>query len=229
MARDAGLPMILVVAAGRRRLGASVTASLVALAAMHEGARVAWLDALAEGGPGTLPERVGRAGAYDLAVIDAGASAEAVHAAVALPGRRTLLLVTGDDRADLAAGYAVLKSAVSRADDLALAAAATRLAPDAARWACDVLAESCARFLGRPLLVAGALPDDPTLAAALAAGMPIGDAADGSPTAGAAAEVARALRAPQHPLSPASLPAGARRAASLPLDPSLPRRSPQVR
>ncbi|HYD52450.1 MAG TPA: hypothetical protein VEA99_07475 [Gemmatimonadaceae bacterium] len=203
---------IVVVAAGRPGLGASVVAALVALAAMTEGEQVLWIEADApEGGPDTLAARVANADAYELVVVDAGARADAAAAACALEGERTLLLVVGDERADLAASYAMAKAVVMAAERDAnrlpptLAVVANRLDAVSARWAAESLADACRRFLGRPMLVAGHLPDDPTLAAAIAAGMPIADAAHGSPASDAAAAVRRRLRAPSDASAPPSL------------------------
>jgi MinD-like ATPase involved in chromosome partitioning or flagellar assembly len=190
MARE----QVIAVACGRPGLGASVVAALVALAAMGEGTRVLWIEAHApEGGPDTLAARVAAAGAHDLVVVDAGSRIDGVDAACAL-GDCTLLLVLGDARADLAVGYAMAKHAAARPAAPALAAVTNRLDALSARWAAESLADACARFLGRPMLVAGHLADDPTLAAALAAGMPVADAAAGSPVMDAARHALRALR-----------------------------------
>jgi hypothetical protein len=49
----------------------------------------------------------------------------------------------------------------------------------------DSLTEACSKFLGRPVSFAGAVPDDPNFAHALAAGLSAVDAAAGSPAADA--------------------------------------------
>jgi MinD-like ATPase involved in chromosome partitioning or flagellar assembly len=191
MARDR-LPII-VVASGRPGLGCSVVSSLVALAAMSDGSRVSWLEAHADGGPETLATRVDTAGEHDLVVIDAGSHLDGILASCAIAGRRTLLLVTGEARADLAAAFAVAKSVHSRPDAPAIAIASNRLDDSSGQWAAEILVEACGRFLGRSPLIAGVIPDDASLAAALAAGMSIGDAAQGSPTLEAAKRVVTAL------------------------------------
>lgn len=203
---------VIIVASGRRGLGSTVVAALVALAAMAAGRRVAWLEAEApEGGPDTLAGRLANAESHDLAVIDAGASPDAVRAACALTAAPMLLVVTGDDRADMAASYGAIKLALAANADASLAIVANRVDASAGRWAAEALADACARFLDRAARVAGTIPDDPTLAAALAAGMPIADAAEGSPVSEAAARVAQLLfsSAP----TDRSTPDGARRAA----------------
>jgi MinD-like ATPase involved in chromosome partitioning or flagellar assembly len=169
--------------------------SLVALAAMSDGTRVLWLEAnAADADPATLAARVEGAGDHDLVVIDAGSRLEGLLSSCAIAGRRTVLLVTGESRADLAAAYAVAKSVHSQPDAPAIAIASNRLDEDSGQWAGEILVEACARFLGRTPVIAGVIPDDATLSAALSAGMTIADAADGSPALEAARQVVSVLR-----------------------------------
>jgi MinD-like ATPase involved in chromosome partitioning or flagellar assembly len=188
------LPVI-IVATGRPGLGCSVVSSLIALAAMSDGSRVLWLEAnAADGGPDTLAARVAQAGEHDLLVVDAGSRLDGLFASCSLGGRRTLLLVTGESRPDLAAAYAVAKSAHSHPDAPAIAIASNRLDDSSGQWAAEILVEACGRFLGRAPIIAGVIPDDATLSAALSAGMTIADAAEGSPTLDAARQILSVLR-----------------------------------
>lgn len=189
---------LIAVAGGRPGLGTSVVAALVALAAMRDGAHVAWLESHApDGGPETLAARLAAelsdTRSSDLVVVDAGARLDGIAAACAVPATCTLLLVTSDAAADIAAAFAVAKAASALSHPPALAVVASRLDAAAGRWACETVADACARWLGRTITVAGTIPNDPTLAAALAAGMPVADAADGSPAADAARLVAHAV------------------------------------
>jgi len=198
---------VIAVACGRPGLGGSVVSALVALAAMAQGARVLWLEAYApEGGPETLAARVASAGAHDLVVVDAGSRMHGIAAACTLSTECTLLLVVGDARADLAASFAVAKFASNLAYPPALSVVSNRVDPTSGTWAANALANACARFLDRAMAVVGHVPDDPTLAAALAAGMPIADAAHGSPASEAAALLIESLLAP--PRFSSFLPAG---------------------
>lgn len=205
MARDQ-VPVI-AVACGRPGLGGSVVAALVALAAMTHGERVLWLEAYApDGGPETLAARHAAAGAHDLVVVDAGSRLHGIAAACTLSTECTLLHVVGDARADLAASFAVAKVASNLAYPPALAVVSNRVDPTSGTWAANALANACTRFLDRTMSVAGHVPDDPTLAAAIAAGMPIADAAHGSPASEAAALLIESLLSPTRFSS--SLPAG---------------------
>lgn len=192
MARDQ-VPVI-AVACGRPGLGGSVVAALVALAAMELGDRVQWLESHApDGGPETLASRLDASGAHDLVVVDAGSRLHGIAAACTLSTDCTLLLVVGDARADLAASFAAAKVASHLAYPPSLAVVSNRVDPTSGTWAANALANACSRFLDRPMSVAGHVPDDPTLAAAIAAGMPIADAALGSPASEAAALLLESL------------------------------------
>jgi hypothetical protein len=70
---------------------------------------------------------------------------------------------------------------------------ANRASDDDAAFIVAQLAEGARRFLGRELPLAGALPDDACLEAALRAGMPLPDAAAGSPAAAAVEAMAARL------------------------------------
>ena len=52
-----------------------------------------------------------------------------------------------------------------------------------AKEACDYLVTACTHFLGRAIDIAGVVPDDACLQAAVGAGMSVYDALDGSPAA----------------------------------------------
>jgi MinD-like ATPase involved in chromosome partitioning or flagellar assembly len=122
---------------------------------------------------------------YDLVVVDAGSRLEAVLTACA-GGVSRLLLVTTTDPIAMAATHALLKAVDARQPGLPVDVLVNRAAaPDAERVAAQ-LGDAAARFVGRELGFAGAIPDDPCLQGGLGAGMTVQDAAAGSPAALAA-------------------------------------------
>lgn len=131
-------------------------------------------------------------------VLDAGARLDAVHAAAeaaraVAPRATELLVVAGREPVALAASYALVKALGERAPDLPASVVANRAGDDDAAFIVAQLAEGARRFLGRELPLAGALPDDACLDAALRAGMPLPDAAAGSPAAAAVEAMAARL------------------------------------
>ncbi len=165
----------------------STTLTLVAGGAAHSGDR----------GPVAAAERracmrrlSGLAERMDLVVFDCGARLDAVAAAMASHSSEQLLAITaGGDAVSLAATYALCKAARARASALSVELLVNRIhGPDAARCF-DAVDAGTRQFLGTTLRFAGALPFDPTLEAALRAGMPFLDSAAGSPAAIAAHEV----------------------------------------
>src|SRR6185312_9134258 len=62
---------------------------------------------------------------------------------------------------------------------------ANRHSESLAEEACEFLIGACSHFLGRTIDVAGVVPDDPCLQAAVGAGMTVRDALEGSPAADA--------------------------------------------
>lgn len=160
--------------------------------------------------------------AHDVVVLDAGSRLDAVRAglqtawAAARAGDGNLavrlLVVTGSDPIALAAAYALVKGVA--ADDAAdrpslpIDVLASRLDDDEARRTFEHVDAAARQFLQQPLRFAGTLPDDATLAVALRAGMPLQDAAVGSPAAVAMQTIAARLTAP----SPATAAARSGRA-----------------
>ncbi|GLC25384.1 P-loop NTPase [Roseisolibacter agri] len=165
---------------------------------------------------------------HELVVVDAGsrldgvrAGLETAHAAAqaanAADGNLAvrLLVVTGSDPIALAASYALVKSvaagdAASDLPPLSVDVLASRLDDDEARHAFEHLDAAARQFLQQPLRFVGAVPDDATLAVALRAGMPLQDAATGSPAAIAMQSVATKLAVP----SPATAARGGRSATT---------------
>lgn len=121
---------------------------------------------------------------YDAVVIDGGSRLETIAALVDMMSPR-LALVTSADRLSLAANYALVKSLVARDPGLAISIVANRHGEDVAAEACEFLRGACTHFLGRSLDIAGAIPDDACLQAAVGAGMTIADASEGSMAADA--------------------------------------------
>jgi flagellar biosynthesis protein FlhG len=121
---------------------------------------------------------------FDLVVIDGGSRLDTISAIAELVDP-TLLLVTSADRLALAANYALVKAMRAGRANLEISVVANRHGSAVADEACDFLTGACSHFLGRPIDVAGTIPDDPCLQAAVGAGMSVRDALDGSPAADA--------------------------------------------
>jgi flagellar biosynthesis protein FlhG len=121
---------------------------------------------------------------HGLVVIDGGSRLESVLAACEA-GVGLLLTVTNADRICLAATYALVKAVGSRLGDRPVAVLGNRLDDDVAREAASLVESASRHFLERSILFAGSIPDDACLSAGIAAGMPVQDAATGSPAAAA--------------------------------------------
>jgi flagellar biosynthesis protein FlhG len=120
---------------------------------------------------------------YQLVVIDAGSTVDAIVTACGDGGR--FLAVTAPDRIAVISTYALIKLMHLRCPHVALEVVANRCDEDVAARTIDSLTEACEKFLGRPVDFAGAVPDDPNFTNALAAGLSAVDAAAGSPAADA--------------------------------------------
>ena len=134
---------------------------------------------------------------FDLVVVDGGSRLEPVLAACA-GGVGRLLAVTIPERISLAATYALLKAVEARHPDAALELLVNRSDELSARAAFDDVAAATTHFLARGIGFAGALPDDDCLRAAIAAGMTLQDAAEGSPAAALLHPVALRLAREAH-------------------------------
>lgn len=119
---------------------------------------------------------------YDCVIVDGGSHLETLLA-IANCGVGQALTVTDADRIALAANFALLKVLGQRTPSVRTSVLVNRHDELVALRAGSQLADACARFIDRDVALAGAVPDDVCLRAALGAGMPIGDAADGSPAA----------------------------------------------
>jgi MinD-like ATPase involved in chromosome partitioning or flagellar assembly len=164
--------------------GTSTTAAILAASAAAIGRPAP------RSGPGDAPH------ATAPRLIDAGAELAAVRDALARNPGALLLVVTGTGPASLAAAFALVKAtAADRAEIIVVGGDSAEAAAAHAR-----LDEGARHFLGRPLPLAAAVPEDPSLAVALAAGMPVHEAAAGSPAAAALHALAeRAALAPAPP------------------------------
>jgi MinD-like ATPase involved in chromosome partitioning or flagellar assembly len=129
-----------------------------------------------------------------LIVLDGGSRLDAVcaccesAAAPANAGGVRLLVVTDTDPIALAASYALVKAARERTAALPDGAVTcdvivNRHDEDSAALGFAQIAQASADFLGATVRHAGTIPDDGSLALALRAGMPLQDAAAGSPAA----------------------------------------------
>jgi flagellar biosynthesis protein FlhG len=131
-------------------------------------------------------------GAFDLVVIDGGSRLDTVSAIVETLDPH-VLLATSADRLSLAANYALVKSLRARRDDLEISIVANRNGESVAEEACEFLIGACSHFLGHAIEIAGVVPDDPCLQAAIGAGMSVRDALEGSPAADAARKLLNAM------------------------------------
>lgn len=163
---------------------------------------LAWLDPRFALLPGGLPasdqgpvlggaerriafRRVATVGAgFDRVIIDAGARLDGVVAACGAEAS-ALLVVTAPDAVANAAAFAITKAVARQHPQVALAAIANRASDDEGTALLEQLADGCHRFLDRPIDVLGTVPTDDLLDRALRAGLPLADAARGSPAAGA--------------------------------------------
>ncbi len=130
--------------------------------------------------------------AHDCVIIDGGARLDNIMAATGA-GVTASLVVTDADRISLAANYAVIKVLAQRAVGVPCHVLVNRHDESVSRAAGVRLADACQQFLNLELGQAGWLPDDACLRAAVGAGMPIGDAVDGSPAANAMQSVMKRL------------------------------------
>jgi flagellar biosynthesis protein FlhG len=135
-------------------------------------------------------------GSFDLVVVDCGARFDNVVSAV-IPhsGERLLAVTAGADPIGLAATYALCKAVHTRHGALPIDVLVNRHEGSEASRCFDTIDAGARQFLGTALRLAGAVPADPTLDAALRSGMPFPDAAAGSPAAVAAHDVVMRLLA----------------------------------
>jgi len=133
----------------------------------------------------TALARLGRIYArFQLVIFDGGSRLDTVTAITELVDP-ALLLVTSADRLALAANYALVKTVHTRRPDALVSVISNRDDRAAAADACEFLVGACSHFLGRTLDVAGTVPDDPSLLAAVTSGVSVRDAANGSAAAAA--------------------------------------------
>lgn len=126
----------------------------------------------------------------DLVVVDCGARLDPVLASITPHANERLVAVSaGSDPVALAATYALCKAVHTRHRALPVDVLVNRHEGSEAARCFDAIDAGARQFLGLSLRLAGAIPADPTLDAALRRGMPFPDAAAGSPAALAAHDV----------------------------------------
>jgi flagellar biosynthesis protein FlhG len=126
----------------------------------------------------------------DLVVVDCGARFDSLLAAIAPHANERLVAISsGSDPIGLAATYALCKAVGQRHSAFPVDVLVNHHDVREATRCFDAIDAGARQFLGRPLRLAGAVPTDSTLDAALRAGMPFLDAAAGSPAAVAAHEI----------------------------------------
>ena len=121
---------------------------------------------------------------FDLVLFDGGSRLDTITAISELTDP-AVLLVTSADRLSLAANYALVKSVRMCRPNAPISVVANRHGEALSAEACEYLVDACAHFLAGTIAIAGSIPDDPCLQAAVGAGMTVRDALSGSPAADA--------------------------------------------
>lgn len=116
---------------------------------------------------------------YDLVVVDAGATLDTMLA-VCADGVGRFLAVGGADRIAAVATYALIKALHAAHPALQVEILANRHDAETAERSYGHVRAAADHFLDRDIPFAGTIPDDPLFASALAAGMGVHEAADGS-------------------------------------------------
>jgi len=119
---------------------------------------------------------------YQLIIFDGGSRLDTITAISELVDP-AVLLVTSADRLALAANYALVKAVSARRPNAIVSVLANRHGEALANEACEFLVGACTHFLGRAIDIAGCVPDDACLQAAVCAGMSVYDALEGYPAA----------------------------------------------
>lgn len=139
----------------------------------------------------------------DLVVIDCGSRLDSVLAAVTPHANERLVAVAaGSDPISLASTFALCKAVHARHAELPLEVLVNRHDASTAVPLFDAIDAGARAFLGTALRLAGAVPNDSTLDAALRAGIAFPDAAAGSPAAVAAHDAVTRVIAAASQLSP---------------------------
>jgi len=133
---------------------------------------------------------------YELVVVDAGSTVDSIVTACAETSR--FLAVTAPDRIAIVSTYALIKLLHLRCPTVTVEVVANRCEDEVAARTIDSITEACAKFLGRPVDYAGAVPDDPNFTDALAGGLSVVDAAAGSPAADALRAIGTRVVTNQH-------------------------------
>lgn len=105
---------------------------------------------------------------HDLVVVDGGSRLESVTAAMTA-GVERLVVVTGTDRIGLAAAYALVKVARGRFGDVPTELVVNRAVGNAGLAAHRIVDGAAERFLHADVPLAGAIPEDPAVPAAIEA------------------------------------------------------------
>jgi MinD-like ATPase involved in chromosome partitioning or flagellar assembly len=196
-APTAGRGRVVLVCGGRQGVGVSTIAELLAL--VEEGSV---LLAETDGRPGSLARRVQQLrGHYALTVVDGG-SRLATALEVAEAGIDQLLCVTAPDEVSGAGAYAMIKAVGGRVAGLPVGVVVNRAPFWAATEVDQYLRQAAGHFLRREIELVRQVPLDECLRAGMRAGMPLHEAAAGSPAALALHEVAQGLHWKQDRLSP---------------------------
>jgi MinD-like ATPase involved in chromosome partitioning or flagellar assembly len=135
---------------------------------------------------------------FDLAVIDAGATAASLTS-VATDGAHLFLAVMRAERIAVTATYALVKLLSSRAPTLPIALLVNHADAWAGQAAATAVRTATERFLNRSLGAVGAVPDDAHLAQAVAAGFGLSEVASGSSAGHALRDIANLVCTAERP------------------------------
>lgn len=144
-------------------------------------------------------------GEYALVVIDGGARMDGVLGACA-NGFERLLAITTADRVAIAATYALIKVVSERHPGVPVELLPNACDESVVMPIYEQIRIAAEQFVGRTIALCGAVPEDASLRAGVGGGLPIQDAAAGSPVAHAIRAIGLRLLAPS--------PAGAQAAGS---------------
>ena len=129
---------------------------------------------------------------YDCVIVDGGSRLDNIRA-IATSGAGCAVLVTDTDTMSLAATFALVKALHVETPELSSTVLVNRRDAVTADRASAQIADACQHFLAVDMPLAGCLPDDPSLSAAIGAGMLVGDAAQGSPAFAAIQSLAQTV------------------------------------
>lgn len=141
---------------------------------------------------------------FDVVVVDGGARLDSL-VALSGAGLQALVTVIAPGTAAVAASYALIKALHFRFPDLPVEVLFNRQPAGAAADGFRDLSVASQSFLDRGLGLGGSIPEDSCLRAGVQAGMPLQEAAVGSPAVAACIDLSARLRSPFNDVTTAVL------------------------